>query len=115
MKNVTDDTLIVTLTVGDLKNIIAKEISKASNLVCNPVPEILDIQGVSALTGFQVSTLYKFTSQKTIPFHKPANGGSRRLCFNRKEILNWMQTHTVQTTEQYCDEAIHKLNKKSKL
>ena len=105
MARIDVDTLIVTLTVGDLQNIIAKEVSKAMNPVCTPVSEILDIKGVADLTGYSIPTIYKFTSQRMIPFHKPAHGG-RRLCFNRAEIADWMQTHTVQTTEQYCEEAM---------
>ena len=42
----------------------------------SPPPEIMGIDDVIRLTGYSKATIYKFTHQRLIPFHKPAHGGT---------------------------------------
>ena len=64
---------------------------------------------VIKLTGYSKATIYKFTHQRLIPFHKPAHGG-RRLVFIRQEIEDWMKENSIPTVGQYCKEQLKKLN-----
>lgn len=75
----------------------------------SPPPEIMHIDEVVKLTGYSKATIYKFTHQRLIPFHKPAHGG-RRLVFVRQEIEEWMKENSIPTIEQYCKEQFNQLN-----
>ena len=72
-------------------------------------PEIMGIDDVIRLTGYSKATIYKFTHQRLIPFHKPAHGG-RRLVFIRQEIEDWMKENSIPTVGQYCKEQFKKIN-----
>ena len=67
----------------------------------SPPPEIMGIDDVIKLTGYSKATIYKFTHQRLIPFHRPAHGG-RRLVFIRHEIEDWMKENSIPTVGQYC-------------
>ena len=54
--------------------------------------KLLDIQEVSQLIGISISTLYKMTSQRRIPFVKIG----RLIKFDRKKILEWIEQNSVQ-------------------
>ena len=75
----------------------------------SPPPEIMGIDDVIRLTGYSKATIYKFTHQRLIPFHKPAHGG-RRLVFIRQEIEDWMKENSIPTVGQYCKEQFKKIN-----
>ena len=75
----------------------------------SPPPEIMGINDVIKLTGYSKATIYKFTHQRLIPFHRPAHGG-RRLVFIRQEIEDWMKENSIPTVGQYCKEQLKKLN-----
>ncbi|WP_337772648.1 helix-turn-helix domain-containing protein [Alistipes sp.] len=75
----------------------------------SPPPEIMGIDDVIKLTGYSKASLYKFTHQRLIPFHRPAHGG-RRLVFIRQEIEDWMKENSIPTVGQYCKEQLKKLN-----
>ena len=62
----------------------------------SPPPEIMGINDVIKLTGYSKATIYKFTHQRLIPFHRPAHGG-RRLVFIRQEIEDWMKENSIPT------------------
>lgn len=94
-----NDTLMVQLTVYQIKNIV-KAVLLEVLLSSKKEPETLTIEEVSELTGYQKSTLYKLTHERKIPFHKPAHGG-RRIFFKREEINEWMQSNRVETHEEY--------------
>lgn len=113
MNKLNDNTPLAMLTVGDLKKMLSVDKILGDLPSVQQMPsEIMNIDEVATLTGYSKKTIYKFTSQKAIPFHKPAHGG-RRLYFIRAEILEWMQAQTIQTTEQYCEEAINNISKHS--
>lgn len=98
---ITDETPIAMLTVGQLKKVL--EIDKIlgfKSLVCEPaIDNVLTVSDVARLTGYSIATIYKFTSERKIPFYKPEHGG-RKLYFNRKEIMEWMQRHSTNTIQQ---------------
>ena len=58
--------------------------------------QVLDIQQCSKLTGIAVSTLYKYCSNRTVPFYK---SGKRNL-FKRSQILEWLTSNEVKTLSQ---------------
>ena len=100
MKNITDDTPIAMLTVGQLKEILSID-KIMGHLTPSRAPdkEVLTVADVARLTGYSISTVYKLTSERKIPFHKPEHKG-RKLYFNREEILDWLQSESHPTIEQ---------------
>ena len=58
--------------------------------------EVLNIQQCSKLTGIAVSTLYKYCSNRTMPYYK---SGKRNL-FKRSQILEWLTSNEVKTLSQ---------------
>ena len=100
MTKFTDDTPIAMLTVGQLKEILGID-RILGNLTAHQTPteQVMTIEEVVRLTG------YKFTSDRKIPFRKPEHGG-RRLYFQREEIIDWLQSESHPTIEQYCNNQI---------
>ena len=110
MTKFTDDTPIAMLTVGQLKEILGID-RILGNLTANQAPaeQVMTIEEVVRLTGYSKATIYKFTSERKIPFRKPEHGG-RRLYFQREEILDWLQSESHPTIEQYCNNHIKQCN-----
>lgn len=50
----------------------------------SPPPEIMGINDVIKLTGYSKATIYKFTHQRLIPFHRPAHGDGAWCSSDRK-------------------------------
>lgn len=88
---------------------LGNRLNPYTNMPESPPPEIMDIGDVVKLTGYSKATIYKFTHQRLIPFHKPAHGG-RRLVFIRQEIEEWMKENSISTIGQYCKEQFQNLN-----
>ena len=111
MKNITDDTPIAMLTVGQLKEILSID-KIMGHLTPSRAPdkEVLTVADVARLTGYSISTVYKLTSERKIPFHKPEHKG-RKLYFNREEILDWLQSESHPTIEQENLRKIKQLKK----
>ena len=85
MTKFTDDTPIAMLTVGQLKEILGID-RILGNLTAHQTPteQVMTVEEVVRLTGYSKATIYKFTSERKIPFRKPEHGG-RRLYFQREE------------------------------
>ena len=111
MNNITDDTPIAMLTVGQLKEILSID-KIMGHLTPSRAPdkEVLTAADVARLTGYSISTVYKLTSERKIPFHKPEHKG-RKLYFNREEILDWLQSESHPTIEQENLRKIKQLKK----
>lgn len=111
MKNITDDTPIAMLTVGQLKEILSID-KIMGHLTPSRAPdkEVLTVADVARLTGYSISTVYKLTSERKIPFDKPEHKG-RKLYFNREEILDWLQSESHPTIEQENIQRINQLKK----
>ena len=107
MNKFTDETPIAMLTVGQLKEILGID-RILGNLTAHQTPteQVMTVEEVVRLTGYSKATIYKFTSERKIPFRKPEHGG-RRLYFQREEILDWLQSELHPTLEQ---ENIQRLN-----
>ena len=111
MNNITDDTPIAMLTVGQLKEILSID-KIMGHLTPSRAPG--NVGGCQhlfvRLTGYSISTVYKLTSERKIPFHKPEHKG-RKLYFNREEILDWLQSESHPTIEQENIRKIKQLKK----
>ena len=100
MNKFTDETPIAMLTVGQLKEILGID-RILGNLTAHQTPteQVMTVEEVVRLTGYSKATIYKFTSERKIPFRKPEHGG-RRLYFQREEILDWLQSESHPTIEK---------------
>ena len=115
MTKITDETPIAMLTVGQLKEILSID-KIMGHLTPSRAPdkEVLTAADLARLTGYSISTVYKLTSERKIPFHKPEHKG-RKLYFNREEILDWLQSESHPTIEQENIQKIKQLKKEIKL
>ena len=87
MTKITDETPIGCLTVRQLKEIMGIDRILGNLVPSQPhVEQIITIEEVVRLTGYSKATIYKLTSERKIPYHKPEHGG-RRLYFRRDEIF----------------------------
>ncbi|MEI8202423.1 MAG: helix-turn-helix domain-containing protein [Bacteroidota bacterium] len=60
---------------------------------------ITDVNEVCKIVGYGKSKIYKLTSEKKIPFKLMGN----RLVFSRKELIEWVETNTVNSvSSQSC-------------
>lgn len=57
--------------------------------------EILDINGIVKYTKLSKKTIYKLTSQNSIPFIKRNNKKKSTLLFRKKEIDKWLDTYKI--------------------
>lgn len=78
--------------LNELKNLV-----KQSNLNSK---EVFNFQELLKYIGFSESTLYKLTSSRLIPFHKPTNGA---LFFFKDEIHDWIKGNKVHTEQEALD------------
>ena len=88
-----------------------KELYFSLNLKSRPASirsDVMCIDEVVRLSGYSKASIYKFTHQRLIPFHKPAHGG-RRLVFIRQEIEEWMKQNTCPSIEQECNYRIENI------
>ena len=78
MTKITDETPIAMLTVGQLKEILGID-RILGNLTAHQTPteQVMTVEEVVRLTGYSKVTIYKFTSERKIPFRKPEHGGRR--------------------------------------
>ena len=113
MNNITDDTPIAMLTVGQLKEILSID-KIMGHLTPSRAPdkEVLTAADVARLTGYSISTVYKLTSERKIPFHKPEHKG-RKLYFNREEILDWLQSESHPTKNKTIKKTLVMKNEKT--
>lgn len=58
---------------------------------------VLNISELSQYCGLSESYLYKLTSKRLIPYHKP---GGKLVFFDREEIDNWLLSNPVSTEQQ---------------
>jgi excisionase family DNA binding protein len=64
--------------------------------------EVLTLQEAAQYMGIARSSLYKMTSNQTIPFYRP-NG--KLIFFERDDILTWIRRNRVFSTEEIEEEA----------
>ena len=76
--------------------------------------EVLTLQEAAQYMGIARSSLYKMTSNQTIPFYRP-NG--KLIFFEKDDILSWIRRDRVFSTEEIEEEArlhIQRLSIKNK-
>ena len=64
--------------------------------------EVLTLQEAAQYMGIARSSLYKMTSNQTIPFYRP-NG--KLIFFDKDDILTWIRRNRVFSTEEIEEEA----------
>ena len=64
--------------------------------------EVLTLQEAAQYMGIARSSLYKMTSNQTIPFYRP-NGNL--IFFEKDDILSWIRRNRVFSTEEIEEEA----------
>lgn len=74
-------------TIADLLA-IGQQLQRIEMLVRVGAKDVLTLQECAAYTGLAVNTLYRLTSQREIPFHRPPNRGN--VYFSKAEINDWL-------------------------
>lgn len=64
--------------------------------------EVLTLQEAAQYMGIARSSLYKMTSNQTIPFYRP-NG--KLIFFEKDDILSWIRRNRVFSTEEIEEKA----------
>ena len=103
-------TKIVLTTSDELQELIRLTVRQELNGQLAPTSsdkEFLSIDEASEFLNLPKATLYQFTSQRKIPFIK----SGKRLCFARKELVEWQISHRKQTRQEIENEAFN-YNKK---
>jgi len=72
--------------------------------------EVLNFQEACQFLGLSSSYLYKCTSQGQIPHYKP----SKKIYFNRQELVEWLQQNRVCSNIELITMANSKIEKISK-
>ena len=76
--------------------------------------EVLTVEEAAKFMGMARSSLYKMTSDQTIPFYRP-NG--KMIFFEMSDILSWIRKNRVSSREEIEEEArlhMQKLSRESK-
>ena len=76
--------------------------------------EVLTVEEAAKFMGMARSSLYKMTSDQTIPFYRP-NG--KMIFFEKSDILSWIRKNRVSSREENEEEArlhMRKLGEKAK-
>jgi hypothetical protein len=111
MNDIKDETLIVTLTVGQLKQIISNEIKKViaiqENIITPQVPEIFGAKTFKEITGYSFASIYAKTSKNELKHFK--RGG--KLFFRRDDVMDWLTSNPIATADEHCSLMDEKLVK----
>ena len=76
--------------------------------------EVLTVEEAAKFMGMARSSLYKMTSDQTIPFYRP-NG--KMIFFEKTDILSWIRKSRVSSREEIEEEArlhMQKLSRETK-
>ena len=104
--NYNDQTPIAALSVSDFKSLLT-QMSKVKS-IDEMLPEVFGIETAAKLTGYSISTLYQKTSHRTIPFFKQGS----RILFKKTDVLSWLTSCPVMTTDEFNDSMDKKLVKR---
>lgn len=77
--------------------------------------EVLTVEEAAKFMGMARSSLYKMTSDQTIPFYRP-NG--KMIFFEKTDILSWIRKNRVSSREEIEEEArlhMQKLSRETKI
>lgn len=71
----------------------------------NTQEDLITVKKASLLLGLAESTVRSKVSRRELPFHKPKN--SKKLLFSRKELMEYLKSGRVKTSdESYRDASI---------
>jgi len=76
--------------------------------------EVLTVEEAAKFMGMARSSLYKMTSDQTIPFYRP-NG--KMIFFEKADILSWIRKNRVSSREEIDEQArlhMQKLSEKNR-
>ena len=76
--------------------------------------EVLTVEEAAKFMGMARSSLYKMTTDQTIPFYRP-NG--KMIFFEKSDILSWIRKNRVSSREEIEEEArlhMQKLSRETK-
>ncbi|MFZ4725040.1 MAG: helix-turn-helix domain-containing protein [Paludibacter sp.] len=108
----TNETPLAALTIGQFKELLCVMIKPLpdqqllSQQKENGFPNTFGKIICSELTGYAVNTINKMICEKKIPFYKK----NAKVIFKRDEILSWLLSNRVQTTEEYIEDKEIELN-----
>lgn len=85
--------------IEHLLNIVIKN-EKGPALILN-APEILNISEVAEYLSMAKSSIYKMTSERSIPHFKTG----KKLLFKRSELDEWIKQHRIKTRREIEIEA----------
>lgn len=105
---ITNETPISFLTVGQLVFVLNRVINKEPRHVKNTISEIIGLKAVCELTGYSKPAIYQRTSKGLIP-HFRRDG---RLLFKSDEIINWLTENRVETRDEFMRRLDSKLSKR---
>jgi len=88
-----------------LRTAMKPEVSKSF------LPEVINIDEASDYVHLSKSTIYKQTSERTIPHFKRG----KKLYFKRSELDEWLTTNKVDTQEENEKKAIDYIIRKGKI
>lgn len=83
--------IIENISLDELKDLIQDALQKVVGSGNNE-DEFLNIQEASAFTKIPVTTIYDYTSNQKIPFHKKG----KKLFFIKQELSQWLKTSQTQ-------------------
>jgi predicted DNA-binding transcriptional regulator AlpA len=85
---ISDNTLSVTLTVGQLKGVLTEALATATNQHEAGEERLLDVEEAVAVLGLSTDWLYR--NAKKLPFTRKL--GPKMLRFSHRGILKWLAT-----------------------
>lgn len=108
--NISDNTPIAALTVGQLKELLPSFLSldKAISEERSDIPEIMGKSECCRLTGFKPSTISKYMNERSIPYYK----SGKKVLFKKSEVLEWLLSNRIQTTDEFIKEKDEQLTRR---
>lgn len=107
---ITDETPISFLNVGQLKELLKESLLsslvqyEATREEHSDIPEIMGKSECCRLTGFKPSTISKYMNERSIPYYK----SGKKVLFKKSEVLEWLLSNRIQTTEEFVKEKLGK-------
>lgn len=93
-----------------MDDIILKKLENIERYSLLAAKNVLTVDDLSQLTGLSVSTIYKLTHARKIPFSKPFG---KVVYFDRKEIEEWLINNRVSTEDEIAQQAQSYCQKRS--
>lgn len=107
---ITDESSIAFLSVGQLKELLKESLLsslvqyEATREEHSDIPEIMGKSECCRLTGFKMATINKYVCERSIPHYKKG----KTVLFKKSEVLEWLLSNRIQTTEEFVIERLRK-------